>query len=100
MGLRLDTHVVLWWLADNPTLEAAIKERLDLEQDVYASPATIWEVAIRQSIGKLDKPADLAERSRTAVPAPEHLVSLPNVWRTLRRTLPGTHRFPDLGKFS
>ncbi|MFC7535231.1 type II toxin-antitoxin system VapC family toxin [Actinoplanes sp. GCM10030250] len=62
MSLLLDTHVVLWWLADDPTLAAEIKERLDHEPDVYVSPATIWEVAIKQSIGKLEKPADLPER--------------------------------------
>ena len=64
MSLLLDTHVVLWWLADDPTLAADIKERLDHEPDVYVSPATVWEVAVKQSIGKIDKPADLAERIR------------------------------------
>jgi PIN domain nuclease of toxin-antitoxin system len=62
MSLLLDTHIVLWWLTDDSTLAAEIKERLDHEPDVYVSPATIWEVAIKQSLGKLDKPADLAER--------------------------------------
>ncbi|GIF41031.1 type II toxin-antitoxin system VapC family toxin [Actinoplanes xinjiangensis] len=64
MSLLLDTHVVLWWLTDDPTLSAEIKERLDHEPDVYISPATIWEVAIKQSLGKLEKPADLPERIR------------------------------------
>ncbi|WP_433725310.1 type II toxin-antitoxin system VapC family toxin [Actinoplanes sp. CA-051413] len=64
MSLLLHTHVVLWWLTDDPTLAAEIKDRLDHEPDVYVSPATIWEVAIKQSIGKLDKPADLPERIR------------------------------------
>jgi PIN domain nuclease of toxin-antitoxin system len=64
MSLLLDTHVVLWWLSDDPTLAVEIKDRLDHEPDVYVSPATIWEVAIKQSIGKIDKPADLAERIR------------------------------------
>ncbi|GAA0442039.1 twitching motility protein PilT [Actinoplanes capillaceus] len=61
MSLLLDTHVVLWWLTDDPALAAEIKERLDHEPDVYISPATIWEVAIKQSLGKLGMPADLAE---------------------------------------
>jgi PIN domain nuclease of toxin-antitoxin system len=29
MSLRLDTNVVLWWLTDDPTLAAEIKDRLD-----------------------------------------------------------------------
>jgi PIN domain nuclease of toxin-antitoxin system len=64
MSLLLDTHVVMWWLADDATLADDIKVRLDHEPDVYVSPATIWEVAIKQAIGKLSEPADLAERIR------------------------------------
>jgi PIN domain nuclease of toxin-antitoxin system len=63
MSLLLDTHIVLWWLSDDPTLAAELKDRLDHEPDVYVSAATIWEVAIKQSIGKL-KPDDLPERVR------------------------------------
>lgn len=62
MSLLLDTHVVLWWLADDPTLADEIKDRLDNEPDVYVSAATIWEVAIKQAIGKLPQPARLPER--------------------------------------
>lgn len=64
MSLLLDTHIVLWWLSDDPTLAAEIKDRLDHEPDVYISVATIWEVTIKQSIGKLQKPDDLPERVR------------------------------------
>ena len=63
MGLLLDTHVVLWWLSDDPALATDLKDRLDHEPDVYVSAATIWEIAIKQSIGKL-KPDDLPERVR------------------------------------
>lgn len=62
MSLLLDTHVVLWWLADDPTLAGEIKDRLDNEPDVYVSAATIWEVAVKQAIGKLPQPARLPER--------------------------------------
>jgi PIN domain nuclease of toxin-antitoxin system len=62
MSLLLDTHVVLWWLADDPTLSDEVKERLDHEPDVYVSAASIWEVAIKQAIGKLLEPADLPEQ--------------------------------------
>lgn len=61
MSLLLDTHVVLWWLTDAPQLTDDIKQRLDHEPAVYLSPATIWEIAIKQSIGKLTDPHDLPE---------------------------------------
>jgi PIN domain nuclease of toxin-antitoxin system len=64
VSLLLDTHVVLWWLTDDPTLAEEIKDRLDREPDVYVSAATIWEVAIKQAIGKLSEPPRLPERIR------------------------------------
>ncbi|MEV6509611.1 type II toxin-antitoxin system VapC family toxin [Streptomyces sp. NPDC051642] len=37
---------------------------LDTEPGVYVSPVTPWEIVIKQSLGKLDGPEDLAERVR------------------------------------
>lgn len=72
MSLLLDTHVVLWWLADDPALADDVKDRLDREPDVCVSAATLWEVAIKQAIGKLPEPPGLAERVRDSgfVPLP------------------------------
>jgi PIN domain nuclease of toxin-antitoxin system len=64
VSLLLDTHVVLWWLAGDPTLSQELGDRLDHEPDVYVSAATVWEVAIKQAIGKLSGPPDLPERIR------------------------------------
>lgn len=64
MKLLLDTHVVLWWLADDATLADDLKAMLDHEPDVFLSAATIWEVSIKQAIGKLKEPTDLPERIR------------------------------------
>ncbi|MGW4464337.1 type II toxin-antitoxin system VapC family toxin [Micromonospora sp. NBC_01796] len=66
MRLLLDTHVVIWWLTDDPTLAEEIKAQLDHEPDVYVSPVTVWEVCIKQAIGKLKEPADLPERIRAS----------------------------------
>lgn len=64
MSLLLDTHIVLWWLTDDATLADGIKARLDHEPDVFVSAATIWEVAIKQAIGKLPAPSGLPELIR------------------------------------
>ena len=61
MSLLLDTHVILWWLTDDLTLSDEVKTRLDDEPDVYVSPASLWEVTIKQSIGQLSEPTDVAE---------------------------------------
>jgi PIN domain nuclease of toxin-antitoxin system len=66
MSLLLDTHVVLWWLTDDPTLSDDIKTRLDHDPDIYVSAASVWEVTIKQAAGKLIEPADLPERIRSS----------------------------------
>jgi PIN domain nuclease of toxin-antitoxin system len=64
VSLLLDTHVILWWLTDDLALSDDVKTRLDDEPDVYVSPASLWEVTIKQSIGKLSEPIDVAEEIR------------------------------------
>jgi PIN domain nuclease of toxin-antitoxin system len=64
VSLLLDTHVILWWLTDDLALSDEVKARLDDEPDVYVSPASLWEVTIKQSIGKLSEPVDVAEEIR------------------------------------
>ena len=59
----MDTHVILWWLTDDAALSDEMKTRLDDEPGLYVSPASLWEVTIRQSIGKLSEPIDLAEET-------------------------------------
>jgi PIN domain nuclease of toxin-antitoxin system len=61
MSLLLDTHVILWWLTDAHDLPTEVKRRIDDEPAVYLSPAAVWEVAIKQSIGKIKEPDNLAE---------------------------------------
>jgi PIN domain nuclease of toxin-antitoxin system len=64
MKLLLDTHVLLWWLTDDTTLSDDVKSTLDHDPDVYVSSATVWEIAIKQAIGKISQPAELGELIR------------------------------------
>lgn len=60
MRLLLDTHVLLWWLADDPTLDSSAAAAIsDSDASVFVSAATAWEIAIKQTLGKLDAPSDL-----------------------------------------
>ncbi|MEV7719188.1 type II toxin-antitoxin system VapC family toxin [Streptomyces sp. NPDC088184] len=60
----LDTHVVLWWLDDSAELTDEIKHLLDTEPSVFVSAVTPWEIVIKQPLGGLEGPEDLAERVR------------------------------------
>ena len=61
--LLLDTHLVLWWLSGNPQLPQAVLERVQApEAEVFVSQASLWEMAIKVSIGRLQ--LDLPELER------------------------------------
>jgi PIN domain nuclease of toxin-antitoxin system len=57
-SLILDTHVVLWWLADDPRLSARLRGAIEAADDVNVSSASTWEVAIKLAIGKLELELD------------------------------------------
>lgn len=60
MRLLLDTHVLLWWLANDPSLVREAKTAIaDPGCAVFVSAATAWEIAIKQALGKLEAPSDL-----------------------------------------
>lgn len=61
MKLLLDTHVVLWLLGDVTRLSAQAKSAIaNPENLVYVSAASVWEMAIKQSIGKLKLPGPVS----------------------------------------
>jgi PIN domain nuclease of toxin-antitoxin system len=65
MRLLLDTHVLLWWLADDVLLPDPIRGSIaDGDSLVVVSAATAWEIAIKQSLGRLDAPVDLLDVMR------------------------------------
>jgi PIN domain nuclease of toxin-antitoxin system len=58
--LLLDTHVLLWWLAENDRLTPTMREAIaDPATPVVVSAASAWEMAIKAGLGKLTIPGDL-----------------------------------------
>ena len=53
MKLLLDTHVVLWWRTDSARLNGAVRRAIGTAEVAWVSAASGWEVAIKQSLGKL-----------------------------------------------
>ncbi|NWF60748.1 MAG: type II toxin-antitoxin system VapC family toxin [Fischerella sp.] len=56
MKLLIDTHTFLWFINDSPQLSADAKALLESEVDVLLSAASLWEIAIKTSLGKLTLP--------------------------------------------
>jgi PIN domain nuclease of toxin-antitoxin system len=49
----LDTHVLLWLNSDLRRIPRQVVAALDLADQVYYSAASVWELSIKQSLGKL-----------------------------------------------
>ena len=53
--MLLDTHLVLWWLADDPKLSGKARELvMDQAEMVMVSQVSLWEVAIKLSYQRLE----------------------------------------------
>lgn len=54
MKLLLDTHALLWWLADDPRLGQAARDIIsDPANDILVSAASLWEIQVKMRVGKL-----------------------------------------------
>jgi PIN domain nuclease of toxin-antitoxin system len=52
-NLLLDTHAFIWYSEDDSKLPESIKIEIETADRVYISIASLWEIAIKLSIGKL-----------------------------------------------
>lgn len=58
MRLLLDTHVFLWAVAGHPALKPPARKLIESAEAVYVSAASLWEVAIKVRLGKLEADPD------------------------------------------
>lgn len=62
MGVLLDTHILLWWLADDDRLPSGMADLIaNPATDVFVSAATAWEMSIKSALGKLTVPDGLPD---------------------------------------
>ncbi len=90
MNLLLDTHVALWAITDSPKLPQKARELIQSPKTtVWISAATVWEIAIKHSLGRGDMPVSGqdAERYfresgyRFLAVEPEHAVAVESLAR-------------------
>ena len=62
MRLLLDTHALLWWLADAELSDSARDAIAEPDNEVIVSASNAWEISIKKSLGKLSAPDDLEEQ--------------------------------------
>ena len=92
MRILLDTHLILWWLANSPSLSEQARILIsDPENTVFVSAVSLWEIWLKESLGKLRLPPDF-ESKLTA----ESFENLPLTAAQARQvaSLPWHHRDP------
>lgn len=65
MKLLLDSHAFLWFSNDSRRLSRQAKDAIKAAQEVRLSYASIWEMGIKQALGRLrlqDAPEHMAQR--------------------------------------
>jgi PIN domain nuclease of toxin-antitoxin system len=96
-GLRvlLDTHTLLWWVANDPSLSSAADRVLqDEANEVFVSAVSAWEVTTKARLGKLI--AGPLAHNFTAEVRRQGFLPLPITLEHGERagSLPGHHRDP------
>ena len=62
MSYLLDTHTLLWWLEDNPTLTQISKRIISNPNNlIFVSPVNTWEITIKKALGKIEAPNNLEQ---------------------------------------
>ncbi len=92
MEILIDTHMLLWWLADDSRLSKKARALMaDPANMLTVSAATAWEIAIKQALRKMTMDGNLerAVREQGFAMLP---VTFPHAAETL--TLPAIHRDP------
>ena len=66
MKLLVDSHVMVWWLAQPERLSREAVEALtDGNNEAYFSAASVWELGLKMARGKLKMPSGFVELLRT-----------------------------------
>lgn len=96
MRVLLDTHALLWWLADDQNLSVFSRQTIaDPDNTVFVSAASAWEIATKYAKGKLPT-AETIIPNLSQIVAEEGFVHLPITIDHMIRSafLPGDHRDP------
>ena len=66
MRLLLDTHILIWWLADDRKLAKNARAIIaNPDNEVLVSAVSLWEISIKVTLGRLEVELDDLEQNLT-----------------------------------
>jgi PIN domain nuclease of toxin-antitoxin system len=91
LNLLLDTHILIWWLADSPRLSKKARAAIENSEIVWASAVSAWEIEVKRARGLLEAPDDL---EATLLSRDLRMLSLTVAHAIAAAHLPPLHRDP------
>ena len=94
MRILLDTHALIWLFYDTDRLSAAASDAMRNAAEVAVSIASLWEIAIKKALGKLDVVQSVTQIEKTCTD--KNIAVLPSGVGALEQIqqLPDIHRDP------
>jgi PIN domain nuclease of toxin-antitoxin system len=94
-GYLLDTHTAIWFFNGNESLSQTANSIIrDLSNDVFISISSVWELAIKIGIGKLDFAGKAEGFVRLAEKNEITIIPITTSHLTVLESLPMIHRDP------
>jgi PIN domain nuclease of toxin-antitoxin system len=96
MRVLLDTHVLIWLVEGDKNLSTVARSAIeDEENSLYLSIASLWEITIKLSLGKLDLQLSVDEMVESfLIPGGIQILQIETSHLSILRDLPLYHRDP------
>jgi PIN domain nuclease of toxin-antitoxin system len=93
--LLLDTHIALWAITDSPRLSQEARQLIESPAtNVWVSAASVWEIAIKHSLGRGDMPVSSEDARRYFVDSGYQILPIEAEHAIAVESLPGHHQDP------
>ena len=95
MRYFIDTHVIIWLAINSSELPKGIKELIELpENDIFICSASLWEIAIKVNLGKLDLKQPLDKLLSDVKTSGFNILQIEDEYVCNLLTLPYIHKDP------
>lgn len=90
----MDTCAFLWFLEDNEALSKDTKKAMEESKNLYLSIASLWEIAIKKSIHKLNIEKSITELEKICIDLQIEILPIKSQYLERIQALPMIHSDP------
>jgi PIN domain nuclease of toxin-antitoxin system len=95
LNLLLDTHIALWAITDNPRLSQQARQLIEAPTtNVWVSAASVWEIAIKHSLGRGDMPVSSEDALHYFLDSGFQILPIEAEHTVAVESMPGHHQDP------